>query len=86
LETHYLYYDKFASKKTADKFFISFEKAKNSIENNPYFQIRFDEFRGFPLKKYPFLVFYFIDVEKKAIVISRIFHVSQNPEKYPQKK
>ncbi|MBC7555349.1 MAG: type II toxin-antitoxin system RelE/ParE family toxin, partial [Chryseobacterium sp.] len=42
-----------------------------------------DEFRAVPLKKYPFLIFYLVDTEKKIIVISRIFHTSQNPEKYP---
>lgn len=65
LEEYYLYYRDFANKKVADQFFKSFETAKNVIAKNPYFQNWFEDFRGFPLKKYPFIVFYFIDVEKK---------------------
>ena len=85
LEEHYLYYREFANKKVAYQFFKSFETTKNSIAKNPYFRIWFDDFRGFPLKKFPFIIFYFIDAEKNTIVISRLFHTSQNPEKYPKK-
>lgn len=83
LEKHYLYYREFANKKVADNFFKSFEQGKNSISENPYFQIWFDEFRALPLKKYPFIIFFFIDLEENIIVIARVFHTSQNPKKYP---
>jgi plasmid stabilization system protein ParE len=35
------------------------------------------------MKKYPFLIFYMIDKDLRTIIIARVFHTSQNPEKYP---
>lgn len=83
LKEYYQYYKNGASKRIADNFFLDFDKMRKIISRNTYFQVWYDEFRAVPLKKYPFLIFYLVDTEKKIIVISRIFHTSQNPEKYP---
>jgi plasmid stabilization system protein ParE len=83
LKEYYLYYKQVAGKKIADAFFDDFDGMRKTISKNPYFQIWFDEFRAVPLKKYPFLIFFSIDEEEKTIIIARIFHTAQNPEKYP---
>lgn len=83
LKDHYLYYRQVANKKIADNFFNDFNKIRKIISKNPYFLVWFEEFRAIPLKKYPFLIFYTFDLEEKIIVIARVFHTSQNPEKYP---
>lgn len=83
LEHAYLYYQTKASKKVADQFFKAFRFSIDIISKNPHFKIWFDNFRAKPMKKYPFLLFYTIDEEQKIIVVARIFHASQNPEKYP---
>ncbi|MGV3545664.1 MAG: type II toxin-antitoxin system RelE/ParE family toxin [Pedobacter sp.] len=85
LKEHYLYYKKAASKKVADGFFNDFDSTRKAIAKSPYFRIWFDNFRAVPLKKYPFIVFYLISSDN-IILIARIFHTSQNPEKYPISK
>lgn len=86
LESHYLHYREFVTKKVADQFFKSFIDAQNSLKKNPYHEIKFEDFRVSPLKKYPFIIIYFINSDFKTIIISRVFHTSKNPKKYPTKK
>jgi len=83
VEHAYLYYRTKVNKKVADNFFKDFKSSLNTISRNPYFKIWFEDFHGKLMKKYPFLIFYTIDKNAKVIVISRVFHTSQNPEKYP---
>lgn len=83
LENSYLYYREKASKKVADNFIKDFRKSIKIISDNPYFKIWFEEFRAKPLVKYPFLIFFSFDNKENIILIARVFHTSQNPEKYP---
>ena len=70
-------------KKVADNFIKDFNKIRKTISENPYFKIWFEDFRAVPLKKYPFLIFFLVDEKENIILIARVFHTSQNPEKYP---
>lgn len=83
LEYSYLYYRENANKKVADNFIKDFNKIRTTISDNPYFKIWFEDFRAVPLKKYPFLIFFSIDEKENIILVARVFHTSQNPEKYP---
>lgn len=83
LEHSYLYYKTKVNKKIADNFFKDFKSSLNTILKNPYFKIWFEDFHGKLMKKYPFLIFYTIDKNAGIIVVSRVFHTSKNPEKYP---
>jgi len=83
LENSYQYYRENANKKVADNFIKEFRKSIKIISDNPYFKIWFDDFRVKLLAKYPFLIFFSVDKKENIIVIARVFHTSQNPEKYP---
>jgi hypothetical protein len=63
------------------KYFLGELKiAEKAILNAPEgFQIRFfDRVRGYPLKKFPFLVLYMV-VEKSVYVLA-VFNTNQSPE------
>ena len=77
------YYKEKASLKVAQNFLKDYEKTLYKIKQNPYFQIYYKKFRGLPLKKFPYIVFYTIDENLNVITIKGIFHTSQNPGKYP---
>ncbi|WBX97000.1 type II toxin-antitoxin system RelE/ParE family toxin [Chryseobacterium gambrini] len=83
VEHSYLYYKSKVNKKIADQFFKDFEYSLKIISKNPFFKIWFENFRAKPMKKYPFLIFYMVNTADYIIIISRVFHTSQNPEKYP---
>lgn len=53
------------------------------IITNPYFQKRFKSVRAFPVKKFPYIIFYEVSEEEKMIYILSVFCTHQNPEKYP---
>lgn len=55
-----------------------------ALTKNPFFQIRYEDYRGFPTKKFPFIIFYFIDEKLKMIYILSVFNTSLDPLKYPK--
>ena len=54
------------------------------LTKNPFFQIRYKNYHGFPMKKFPFIIFYFIDEKLKTIYILSVFNTALNPSKYPK--
>lgn len=63
-------------------FYNSLENAIETIIINPNFQIKYKDYIGLPLKKFPFIVFYYIKEESKKIHIISIFNTSKNPYTY----
>lgn len=72
-----------ASKRITRLFYEEITSAEKILTNSPYFEIIFKDFRRFPLKKFPYILIYKINESDKIITIFRVFHTSQNPEKYP---
>ena len=56
-----------------------------SIVVNPFYKIHSGNIRILPLKKFPFVIFYWIDELEKKDYIEAVFHTSQNSNKYPGK-
>lgn len=54
------------------------------LTQNPYFQIRYEDYHGLPVKKFPFIIFYFIDEKLKIVNILSVFNTSMSPSKYPK--
>lgn len=50
------------------------------IRNTPFFQTRYANVRCYPLKKFPLMIHYTVDEQKKEIVIRAVFHTSQDPK------
>jgi len=67
------------STKIASSFFQQINSSLTAISENPYnFQIVHKNIRRFVVKKFPFVVYYYI--EDKNIKIISIFHTSRNPQ------
>jgi hypothetical protein len=54
------------------------------LKINPHYQKRYKNVRGLPLKKFPYLLLFTIDENKKTVQVISCFHTSQNPNKYPR--
>jgi len=50
------------------------------IRKSPFFQIRYANVRCYPLKKFPVMIHYTLDEQKKEIVIRAVFHTSLDPK------
>ncbi|MBD8081441.1 type II toxin-antitoxin system RelE/ParE family toxin [Chryseobacterium caseinilyticum] len=77
------YYKNVAGKKVADSFFKDFKFTVGKLKKVSYYQKIHNDFHRLPFKIFPFIIIYKIEKEKQIIRIFRVFHTSQNPEKYP---
>ena len=55
-----------------------------SIATNPFFQIRYKDYHGLPVKIFPYIILYFKDDKEKIVFILSVFNTSQNTNKYPK--
>ncbi|MGN7809377.1 type II toxin-antitoxin system RelE/ParE family toxin [Flavobacterium johnsoniae] len=64
-------------------FYKVIDEHLDTLSKNPFFEIRYKDYRGLPTKKFPFIIFYFIDEKLKTVYILSVFNTSMNPAKYP---
>ncbi len=77
------FYKKEVSDRVAKSFIDEYKHTFKDIVKTPYFQVFFQDFRGKPMKNFPYIVFYTINESLKTIIIKAVFHTSQSPSKYP---
>lgn len=65
-------------------FFQIVEEYIESIAENPFFQIRYKDYHGLPVKIFPYIILDFIDEKEKTIYVLSVFNTSQNTTKYPK--
>ncbi|MCD4790241.1 MAG: type II toxin-antitoxin system RelE/ParE family toxin [Bacteroidales bacterium] len=67
------------STKIANSFFQQIDYGLTTISENPfYFQKAHKDIRRFVVRKFPFVIYYF--VQDKNIKVVSIFHTSRNPQ------
>jgi len=76
----------YESKKSGlgEYFYQVIEDHIETLTKNPFFQIRYKDYHGIPTKKFPFIIFYFIDEKLKTIYILSVFNTSLDSSKYPK--
>lgn len=79
------YYQEKVSKKVANLFLKDYKESYKVIKKTKYFKVFFENFRGMPMKNFPYIIFYTIEENLKIIIIKAIFHTSQDINKYPLK-
>ncbi len=55
-----------------------------TLTKSPFFQIRYKDYHGLPIRKFPFILFYYLDEKLKTIYVVSIFNTNLNPVKYPK--
>ena len=63
-----------------EKFAADVESAFKTLEKNPFFRVRYKEFRCLPLEVFPYMVHYIIDENNSEITIYGIVNTYLNPE------
>lgn len=64
------------------KFEAALNKRITALENNPHFEVRYDNVHCLPLKKFPFMVHFTIDQERNTVTIRAVFHSSLDPKNW----
>lgn len=77
------YYDGVSSH-AGDQFLKQLESAIHALGINPYFQVRYDNIRCIPLRKFPFMIHYQIDESKSIVIVFAILHTSKSSGKWPE--
>jgi len=73
------YFEK--SPNTAKKPFNQIQKAYLQLESNPFFQIRYKDYRCLLIKNFPFMFHFTVDERSNTVRIYAMIHTSQNPKK-----
>jgi len=71
------------SLKVGESFYEDWKEAEIKLKYTPYFQKIYKDFHRLPFHKFPYIFIYKIEKQSETIRVFRIFHASQNPEKYP---
>ncbi len=70
--------------KIAKKFFNQINIALNDLKKNPFYQIRYDDFRMKIVKKFPYIIHYIVDQKNDTVFVYGIRNSYQNPDSYPK--
>ncbi len=62
------------------KFEMAIDKHFSALSKNPFYQIRYDDVRCFPVEKFPFMIHFTVDEEIKTVRVSAVFHTSMDPD------
>jgi len=65
-------------------FYQVVEAHLETVSKSPFFQIRYKDYHGFPIRKFPYIVLFYIDEKLKTIYIMSVFNTNLNPKKYPK--
>ena len=83
VERAYLYYS-INSSVVAEKFYEEFNSALDIIKSNPFFQIRYKEYRSVKLKSFPYSIYYEVEESDKVVTCYALVHLAQDSDKYPK--
>ena len=61
-------------------FYTEIENIFQILETAPFFQVRYDDVRCLPLKKYPYMVHFTVDEKNKLVIIRAVFNTSRAPK------
>lgn len=76
-------YYEFKSEGLGTKFYETLEEHIAIISKSPFLQLRYKDYQALPIKKFPFILLYFIDDTSKIVYIMSVFTTFLIPIKYP---
>lgn len=69
-----------------EKFEIEVDEYINSLELNPFFEIRYNDVRCLPLKKFPYMIHFRIDKVINKVFIDAVLHTSLDPKIWTERQ
>ena len=80
----YDHYQEIAGEKVAETFFSELDKAYSKLKIDPYYQTRSGKYKGFPLNRFPFILFFEVLEIEKQIKVLAVFNTYRDPAKWPK--
>lgn len=67
------------------RFYKQLQKVFLQIEHHPFsFAMRYKHHRTAIIAGFPFMVHYFIDDDRKRVIVTAVLHTSRNPDKWDE--
>jgi toxin ParE1/3/4 len=64
------------------RFFAAVQHEYKAIVKNPFFQVRYENVRCVPIRKFPCMIHFIVEEEKKRIVVIGIINTYLDPQKW----
>jgi plasmid stabilization system protein ParE len=61
------------------RFYQTIQKEYKNLRQNPYFQVRYEDIRCLPLKKYPYMIHFVVEEEREQVVVLGIICTHRDP-------
>lgn len=65
-------------------FITSLKEAYNSLENNPFYRVRYKNVLALKIKKFPYSLYFIINEDENTVRVLSCFHNKRNPNKRPR--
>jgi toxin ParE1/3/4 len=67
-----------------ERFSATVDHYIHAISQNPYYHIRYEDYRAIPTDKFPYLIVYYLNEAMETAYVLAVFHTSQDPKKLPK--
>lgn len=68
------------------RFYLVLKNHLHKLEKGALqFAVRYDDVRCMPLKKFPFMIHYRVDMNNRKVYIEAVFHTNRNPKIWNQR-
>lgn len=67
----------------ADKFYNRTNTAFKDLIKNPFYQVRYDNFRMKIIQNFPYIIHFIINENEQTVIVYGIRNAYQDPKKYP---
>lgn len=69
---------------TPENFIAVLKEAFSTLENNPFFRVRYKNVRALKIKRYPHSLYFTINEDNNTVRVLSCFHNKRNPSTRPR--
>ena len=70
-----------------NRFFTTSKKQLNSLKSSAlHYAIRYDDIHCMPIKRFPYMVHYRINLSDKTVTVEAVYHTSRSPKVLKNRK
>ena len=66
-----------------ERFHAALSEHIAAVAVNPFYQVRYKDYRALPINKFPYLLIFYTDEPKQTVNIIAVFNTSQSTAKLP---
>lgn len=68
------------------RFFEAIQNEYKTLKNAPVFQVRYNDVRCLPVKKFPYMVHFIVEEGSKTVVVLGVINTYMNPQKWLERE